>query len=211
MQHSSASVGKVSHLIFIFLSPDLFGVIAAWRTGPPLWAGTESRCGASRNSVLIVLFEGPHVAASSLKPSAQTASKARPECQQITCCRCRKGRSRRPDCADKAVFTADSVVSAARGGLEREILQHYYKNAHETCTYPGCTRQICTVTIQHRSRASFSIKNNKSRELVMTAQVSSKWTSSMDATQNEVLAEVCLLYTSPSPRDLSTSRMPSSA
>ena len=28
---------------------------------------------------------------------------------------------------------------------------------------------------------------------------------------NEILPEVCLLYTSPSPRDLSTSRMPSSA
>ena len=27
----------------------------------------------------------------------------------------------------------------------------------------------------------------------------------------EILSEVCLLYTSPSPRDLSTSRMPSSA
>ena len=28
---------------------------------------------------------------------------------------------------------------------------------------------------------------------------------------NSALKEVCLLYTSPSPRDLSTSRMPSSA
>eukprot|EP00829_Urostomides_striatus_P017495 TRINITY_DN6063_c0_g1_i1.p1 TRINITY_DN6063_c0_g1~~TRINITY_DN6063_c0_g1_i1.p1 ORF type:complete len:100 (+),score=46.88 TRINITY_DN6063_c0_g1_i1:3-302(+) len=30
-------------------------------------------------------------------------------------------------------------------------------------------------------------------------------------TQNTSLTEICLLYTSPSPRDLSTSRMPSSA
>ena len=30
-------------------------------------------------------------------------------------------------------------------------------------------------------------------------------------TNNKMLNDVCLLYTSPSPRDLSTSRMPSSA
>jgi len=30
------------------------------------------------------------------------------------------------------------------------------KNANSPCTYPRCTRQICTVTIRQRSRASFS-------------------------------------------------------
>ena len=32
-----------------------------------------------------------------------------------------------------------------------------------------------------------------------------------DLNKHEELADICLLYTSPSPRDLSTSRMPSSA
>ena len=34
---------------------------------------------------------------------------------------------------------------------------------------------------------------------------------SIDAKLSEMLTNSCLLYTSPSPRDLSTSRMPSSA
>ena len=35
--------------------------------------------------------------------------------------------------------------------------------------------------------------------------------ASADRQQTVIVAEACLLYTSPSPRDLSTSRMPSSA
>jgi len=38
-----------------------------------------------------------------------------------------------------------------------------------------------------------------------------QWEDRARLSQSERLARICLLYTSPSPRDLSTSRMPSSA
>ena len=37
------------------------------------------------------------------------------------------------------------------------------------------------------------------------------WDGTVDIHNNIIYPETCLLYTSPSPRDLSTSRMPSSA
>ena len=38
-----------------------------------------------------------------------------------------------------------------------------------------------------------------------------KWRLKIDRRKASPMSDVCLLYTSPSPRDLSTSRMPSSA
>ena len=45
----------------------------------------------------------------------------------------------------------------------------------------------------------------------MTPKVAAMMDTVADMEWHEVRSETCLLYTSPSPRDLSTSRMPSSA
>ena len=48
-------------------------------------------------------------------------------------------------------------------------------------------------------------------DLVETAVKGGKFKTLVTAVEAAGLVETCLLYTSPSPRDLSTSRMPSSA
>ena len=47
--------------------------------------------------------------------------------------------------------------------------------------------------------------------IVDCARVADDWHARFSATERRYLFRICLLYTSPSPRDLSTSRMPSSA
>ena len=56
---------------------------------------------------------------------------------------------------------------------------------------------------------SYSLKMDKAIE-VFSKEISSLRTGRANAAMLDII-KVCLLYTSPSPRDLSTSRMPSSA
>ena len=72
------------------------------------------------------------------------------------------------------------------------------------------------MTYLHETKEELGLEDKiKFHHMVKTAQWSSEqstWTLGVSiAGQEEVQYYTCLLYTSPSPRDLSTSRMPSSA
>ena len=64
---------------------------------------------------------------------------------------------------------------------------------------------------------AFSNQKGGSGKSTLSANLSVLWSNSgykvavIDADAQKSLSYCCLLYTSPSPRDLSTSRMPSSA
>ena len=62
--------------------------------------------------------------------------------------------------------------------------------------------QWLKIIFCHKQHISFHHKIPEGR---------SKETKQLTAVPNDVISYACLLYTSPSPRDLSTSRMPSSA
>ena len=70
---------------------------------------------------------------------------------------------------------------------------------------------IGTTTAFYKVETSLSRANNevsKSMERLATGRQNA---NAGDRSSYVAMADTCLLYTSPSPRDLSTSRMPSSA
>ena len=72
--------------------------------------------------------------------------------------------------------------------------------------------KINNATFRHRNDSFYENFNwtvQKGEHWVITGNVSAGKTSLVHALSGKYY--VCLLYTSPSPRDLSTSRMPSSA
>ena len=64
---------------------------------------------------------------------------------------------------------------------------------------------------QINSELAESIKTALADAHIVISQTSTDEGTLYAAISNEQITEACLLYTSPSPRDLSTSRMPSSA
>ena len=83
----------------------------------------------------------------------------------------------------------------------------------------GCTK-MGSVTIDNIEQLNVSIKGpanicpNGEATLIATPAQSYQWSTggiASSVTINQSGNYTCLLYTSPSPRDLSTSRMPSSA
>ena len=76
---------------------------------------------------------------------------------------------------------------------------------YESTVYPGCTEEDCLPILEEQSglalsNGDFSI--GYSPERINPGDKKHSLTNTL---------KICLLYTSPSPRDLSTSRMPSSA
>ena len=68
----------------------------------------------------------------------------------------------------------------------------------------GCLVVLLTVALMHYLPATYAP--------LVAAALGTTWSVWLTgAFHEDGLADVCLLYTSPSPRDLSTSRMPSSA
>ena len=74
-------------------------------------------------------------------------------------------------------------------------------------------KQVYNASGKSRSqgRGNYSRRYEKKGEVTKTIEVEGSPKPSAPAAQNPPKANPCLLYTSPSPRDLSTSRMPSSA
>ena len=70
---------------------------------------------------------------------------------------------------------------------------------------------VNAVTIRHRGRATRSIDHNAHGHRLGQDKSQAGFEGSQEAGALDEEVAICLLYTSPSPRDLSTSRMPSSA
>ena len=65
--------------------------------------------------------------------------------------------------------------------------------------------------LKNKKGIVFGIANNHSIAWGIAKQLAENGAEIAIGYQNEILLKSCLLYTSASPRDLSTSRMPSSA
>ena len=92
---------------------------------------------------------------------------------------------------DGSFFRGDSV--GANGvGVGEVVFNTSMTGYQEIITDPSYCRQIITFTYPHIGNTGVNLEDVESNEI---------WSSGI----------VCLLYTSPSPRDPKTSRMPSSA
>ena len=78
-----------------------------------------------------------------------------------------------------------------------------------TCILAGTG--IGLATAWHKRRSPLAVAILADIRLNLQQRLSSAWELYEKDTQSVIAAGICLLYTSPSPRDLSTSRMPSSA
>ena len=80
-------------------------------------------------------------------------------------------------------------------------------------TIPNVGESVSEVTIaQWFKQVGDAVKKDEPLVELETDKAAQELVAPEDGTLEEILvAEGCLLYTSPSPRDLSTSRMPSSA
>ena len=87
------------------------------------------------------------------------------------------------------------MITCAKGGQQR-------KDVVEVC---GAGEFLCRY-----NRLKCYLARSQVEKHVVGTKPTRPPTAVHDV-QNEILFKACLLYTSPSPRDLSTSRMPSSA
>eukprot|EP00831_Metopus_contortus_P036251 TRINITY_DN28726_c0_g1_i1.p3 TRINITY_DN28726_c0_g1~~TRINITY_DN28726_c0_g1_i1.p3 ORF type:complete len:131 (+),score=17.50 TRINITY_DN28726_c0_g1_i1:71-463(+) len=107
------------------------------------------------------------------------------------------------DTATTEIYTR-SIVGSVRCVQETGVV--YYQNSSSS------SESDCPKTKQHTTATTMAIKAVKIRQTsslsVLRVRVKyARWPFTLFI----VLSICCLLYTSPSPRDLSTSRMPSSA
>ena len=99
-------------------------------------------------------------------------------------------------------------LNALRGATESvaRVLKKGDYVVFESTVYPGCTEEVCVPILEEISGLKFieDFKVGYSPERINPGDKKN--------TIDKIIKIVsCLLYTSPSPRDLSTSRMPSSA
>ena len=117
----------------------------------------------------------------------------------------------------QAVVLADQIsrytLSVVRTEAELNLSQ--WRVLAAIAEEPGRTAaQVTAITPMDKTIVSRAVSSLLALELVTKISDSSdKRRSSLSVTANgkTIYENVCLLYTSPSPRDLSTSRMPSSA
>ena len=106
----------------------------------------------------------------------------------------------------------EKVSVNASAGRSQELLYGFDSLAVDTAFTPVDAPSV--VWSRARVQANFKSHHKDSTAFNHSANVSLGWLGSdRDARERSVRVEAmgCLLYTSPSPRDLSTSRMPSSA
>jgi len=118
---------------------------------------------------------------------------------------------------DRAMELADEADSLRRKGQRDQSIETYRlalteeEEALRLSKSAGAGAK--TLSVLHRSAASLAIDSHewtKARKLIEEALAIGP-PDSIRHELSELSEKVCLLYTSPSPRDLSTSRMPSSA
>ena len=94
--------------------------------------------------------------------------------------------------------------------------QHAYHTApivYYSANYPKPPMDVCTDTNTYQYHCRVYRSFVQRRYFILAETKNSRYTLTWDKTANFPQSKdySCLLYTSPSPRDLSTSRMPSSA
>ena len=133
--------------------------------------------------------------------------------------------------ADGTVFRGESIGAAGKTSGE-VVFNTALTGYQEILTDPSYCRQIVTLTYPHIGNVGcndedFESGANYAAGLVIRdlPEVASNWRSQSDLSSYLVkhgivaiagidtrkLTRICLLYTSPSPRDYAASRMPSSA
>ena len=115
----------------------------------------------------------------------------------------------------------DEIVDLARSALER--IRRHERNIMSTCVrtarmprhaflkeFPGHETSVVWINKHIKAKKNYSAKLEAHKDELLRSQ---KKLKQIEAAVGLTVAEIkdCLLYTSPSPRDLSTSRMPSSA
>ena len=78
-------------------------------------------------------------------------------------------------------------------------------------TIPGLIEGYKKKVTVNKLKHSYSVLSNALLQAVQVHGDPTEWDWGNDNSYSSCKRMVCLLYTSPSPRDLSTSRMPSSA
>eukprot|EP00831_Metopus_contortus_P047461 TRINITY_DN38308_c0_g1_i1.p2 TRINITY_DN38308_c0_g1~~TRINITY_DN38308_c0_g1_i1.p2 ORF type:complete len:114 (+),score=36.17 TRINITY_DN38308_c0_g1_i1:120-461(+) len=106
--------------------------------------------------------------------------------------------------------STQGVSSAASDVYKRQ----YQRRVHGANTIRVLQKRIDQVQLEKYEVHTLQLKDEKARILNMenarTIQLEENLRRQQENTRAREL-KICLLYTSPSPRDLSTSRMPSSA
>ena len=89
---------------------------------------------------------------------------------------------------------------------------HEAPNDHFRCTYIPFQLVLCKMILCLASRDDVSVDEySEDRFVAYRYYFYQYWHTASASTKYPGISCICLLYTSPSPRDLSTSRMPSSA
>ena len=101
-------------------------------------------------------------------------------------------------------FLATFVVGRAMVARQPQMLQMSAVEA-------GQMSALATEDMSAVETGPMSAAETGQMSAVETRQMSAAETGQMSAVETRQMYNICLLYTSPSPRDLSTSRMPSSA
>eukprot|EP00831_Metopus_contortus_P074563 TRINITY_DN68106_c0_g1_i1.p1 TRINITY_DN68106_c0_g1~~TRINITY_DN68106_c0_g1_i1.p1 ORF type:complete len:161 (-),score=36.26 TRINITY_DN68106_c0_g1_i1:111-593(-) len=111
---------------------------------------------------------------------------------------------------------SDAMVKEIEGRFQVQFMDQISRgdvNTKVTAQAQTVGNTISTdiQTGQTDAAGAFKIANNFSDTAVTTKESTSQMSIKSAQADAAALEKICLLYTSPSPRDLSTSRMPSSA